>query len=119
MSAYFVIMLFGIIGFIFSISLFAIEYGKWKRKVLAISKEQKIIRSISFIFMLSVFAGIFFFGLFAFIEMKKTAAFVLLISLVLIFFFVINIFIDLYLTRKNRFFINKKDNPFLKDLNNK
>ena len=102
-------MLFGILGLIFSLVFFAIEYGKWKRKALAISLEQKIIRSMSFIFMLLIFGGIFLFGFFGMGGQKKTALVVFLIVLIIILFLLVNLSVDLILTRKRKYFINKED----------
>ncbi len=100
-------MLFGVLGGVFALVFFAIEYGKWKRKVIAISFEQKIIRSMSFIFMLLIFGGFFLFGFFGFGGQKKSALLVFLIVLILILFLLINLMIDFILTRKKKYFIKK------------
>ncbi|MBQ7256678.1 MAG: hypothetical protein IJS60_03175 [Abditibacteriota bacterium] len=102
-------MLFGILGGIFSLVFFAIEYGKWKRKVIAISMEQKIIRSVSFIFMLLIFGGIFLFGFFGMGGQKKVALVTFLLVLILILFLLINLSVDLILTRKKKYFLKKED----------
>ena len=88
---------------------FAIEYGKWKRKVIAISMEQKIIRSVSFIFMLLIFGGIFLFGFFGMGGQKKVALVTFLLVLILILFLLINLSVDLILTRKKKYFLKKED----------
>ena len=106
-------MLFGIVGFIVSIIFFLMEYGKWRRKALAISFEQKIIRSISFVLMVCVFSGLFFFGWFDFVGMKKDALTDFLITMILFLVLIINLLVDLSLTRKRKFFLKKDDYPKL------
>ena len=104
-------MLFGILGCILSLVFFAIEYGKWKRKSIAISLEQKIIRSVSFVFMLMIFGGIFLFGFFGMGGQKKIALVTFLIVLILILFLLINLSVDLILTRKKKYFLKSEDFP--------
>ena len=79
-----IIMIFGALGCVFAVTFFALEYGKWKRKSINITREGKTVRAVSFFFMLCVFAGIFLFGFFAFLGQKKTA--------LCVFLFVLNTF---------------------------
>lgn len=102
-------MLFGALGCVFAVTFFALEYGKWKRKALAISREGKIIRSISFVFLLGIFGGIFTFGLFVFMNIKKTALTVFLTVLLLILFLLISLFTDFRMTRKNKFYLKNRN----------
>ena len=108
-----IIMIFGALGCVFAVTFFALEYGKWKRKAIAIDLSQKIIRSFSFLLMLCAFGGIFLFGLFGFMGYKKTALVDFLITLLLIIFLLINLFVDFALTRKKKCFITDRDIPRL------
>ena len=99
-------MLFGALGCVFAVTFFALEYGKWKRKSIIITKEGKIIRSLSFFFLMCVFCGIFSFGFFSFASRLKTALEVLLITLIFVLFLLINIFVDFVITSKGKYFLD-------------
>ena len=100
-------MLFGALGCVFTVTFFAVEYGKWRRKYFLITKKGKIVRSISFFILFVIFGGIFAFGLFSVMNRKKIAFAVLLIILFLILFLLVSLFIDFGITRKNKFYLKK------------
>lgn len=100
-------MIFGVLGCVFAVTFFALEYGKWKRKSINITREGKTVRAVSFFFMLCVFAGIFLFGFFAFMGQKKTALCVFLFVLLFIVFLLINLFIDFLLTKKKKYYLKR------------
>ena len=102
-----IIMLFGTLGCVYAVTFFALEYGKWKRKAIDINREGKIVRSLSFLFMLAVFGGLFLFGLFGFMNQKKTALCVFLLVMLFILCLLINLFVDFRMTRKRKFYVKK------------
>ena len=107
-----IIMLFGILGSFGALLFFVLEYGKWKRRSIIISRQQKVLRTISFIFLVSIFDGITCLPIFRVLGNNKVYAITMLAILLLVFALLVVLFIDLTMMRSCKRRTDDINNPY-------
>lgn len=107
-----IIMLFGILGSFGALMFFVLEYGKWKRLAVVISKQQKVLRTVSFVFLVSIFDGITCLPIFRVLGNHKVYAMTMLVVLLLVFALLVVLFIDITMMRSCKRRIDHTNNPY-------